>query len=180
MISLARLLPLLLALSLMLGGCGAAMKQRIEACKTGDWTQIGRTDGLDGAPPTFADRKDFCDDHADAKSPAAVDAAARYTAGWAQGNWDLWYALGGKDGQAGLQPSQYDRHAASDEVRKHQTPLNRPAYDAGWTFGNSEYWRDIGKREGTSGLPLSQKEANRGKAAASQLRFDEAAYADGW
>lgn len=173
-----RLLPLILA-SALLAGCQSTM-QRIADCKAGDWSVIGHKDGLSGEPHTYGDRKDFCDDHADAKTPAASDAAARYTAGWAQGNWDLWYALGGKDGQAGLQPSRYEQHAASDDIRKHKTPLNRPAYDAGWTFGNSGYWRDIGKREGTAGQPLMQKEASRDRAAAIQLRFDEAAYADGW
>jgi hypothetical protein len=173
-----RLLPLILA-SALLAGCQSTM-QRIADCKTGDWNVIGHKDGLSGEPHNYGDRKDFCDDHADAKTPGVADSAARYTAGWAQGNWDLWYALGGKDGQRALQASEYDRHTAGDDVRKHRTPLNRPAYDAGWIFGNSEYWKDIGKREGTSGLPSTQKEINRGKAAAIQLRFDEAAYADGW
>jgi hypothetical protein len=173
-----RLLPLLLA-SALLAGCQSTM-QRIADCKVGDWTVIGHKDGSTGEPPSYADRKDFCDDHADAKTPAASDAAARYLAGWAQGNWDAWYALGGVDGRQGLQPSLYDKHAASDEVRKHKTPLNRPAYDAGWTFGNSEYWKDIGNREGISGLPLTQREASRDRAAAIQLRFDDAAYSDGW
>ena len=179
MISLARLLPLLLALSLMLGGCGAAMKQRIEACKTGDWTQIGRTDGLDGAPPTFADRKDFCDDHGDDKKPAAADAGAHYMAGWEQGNREMWSAVGAIDGAKGL-PSQHAARAAGDEVRKRKTPLNQAAYDEGWLKGNSQYWEDIGKREGTEGMPLTQKEASRSRAAAAQLRFDEAAYTNGW
>lgn len=173
-----RLLPLIIA-STLLAGCQSTM-QRIADCKVGDWNVIGQKDGLMGEPAKFAERKDFCDDHAEARTPAATDAAGRYGAGWAQGNWDLWHALGSKDGQLGLQSSQYDRHAAGDEVRKHQTPLNRPAYDAGWTAGNSAYWRDIGKRDGTTGQPLAQKEASRGRATAMQLRFDEAAYSDGW
>ena len=173
-----RLLPLILAAAL-LAGCQSTM-QRIADCKVGDWNVIGHKDGIAGEPPGYADRKDFCDDHADAKTPAAADAAARYLAGWAQGNWDAWYALGSIDGRQALQPSQYDRHAAGDEVRKHKTPLNRPAYDAGWSFGNSEYWKDIGNREGIAGLPLTRKEASRDKAAALQLRFDDAAYANGW
>jgi hypothetical protein len=154
--------------------------QRIADCKVGDWNAIGHKDGLMGEPPGYADRKDFCDDHADAKTPAATDSSARYLAGWAQGNWDAWYALGSVDGRQGLQPSQYDKHAAADEVRKHNTPLNRPAYDGGWTFGNSEYWKDIGNREGIAGLPLTQKEASRSRAAAIQLRFDEEGYSNGW
>jgi hypothetical protein len=176
--TVVRLLALLLA-STSLAGCQSTM-QRIADCKTGDWNVIGHKDGLLGEPHNYGERKDFCDDHADARTPGVADSAARYTAGWAQGNWDLWYAMGSKDGQQALLPSQYDSRAASDDVRKHRTPLNRPAYDAGWTFGNSEYWKDIGKREGTSGLPQTRKEANRSKAAAIALRFDEAAYTDGW
>lgn len=180
MTAIRRLLPLLIVLPLVLGGCGASMKQRIEACKTGDWNQIGRTDGLDGAPAAFADRKDFCDGHGDDKKPAAADAAARYTAGWEQGNREMWSAVGAIDGAKGLPQSQYAVRAAGDEVRKRKTPLNQPAYDEGWIKGNSQYWEDTGKREGAEGMPLSQKEANRARAAAAQGRFDEAAYTNGW
>jgi hypothetical protein len=180
MISIARLLPLMLVLPLVLGGCGASMKQRIEACKTGDWNQIGRTDGLDGAPPTFADRKDFCDDHGDDKKPAGEDAGARYTAGWEQGNREMWAAVGAIDGAKGLQQSQYAVRAAGEEVRKRKTPLNQAGYDEGWLKGNSQYWEGIGKREGTDGLPLTKKEDSRARAATAQLRFDEAAYTNGW
>lgn len=177
---IARLLPLLVALPLLLGGCGAAIKQRIEACKTGDWTQIGKTDGLDGAPPTFADRKDFCNDHGDDKQPAAADAGARYTAGWEQGNREMWSAAGAIDGAKGLQQSQFAVRAAGEEVRKRKTPLNQPAYDEGWMRGNSRYWEDIGKGEGAEGLPLTRIEASRARAAAAPLRFDDAAYTNGW
>jgi hypothetical protein len=180
MIAIARLLPLIVALPLLLGGCGAAMKQRIEACKIGDWTQIGKTDGLEGAPPTFADRKDFCDDHGDDKKPAAADAGARYTAGWEQGNREMWSAVGAIDGKRGLQQSQYAVRAAGEEVRKRKTPLNQPAYDEGWFSGNSQYWEDIGRSEGADGKPLTRKEASRAQAATAQLRFDEAAYTNGW
>jgi hypothetical protein len=172
-----RLLPLILA-SALLAGCQSTM-QRIADCKVGDWNAIGHKDGLLGEPPSYADRKDFCDDHADARTPAASDSSARYLAGWAQGNWDAWHALGSIDGRQGQQ-AQYDKHAATEEVRKHKTPLNRPAYDAGWAFGNSEYWKDIGNRDGIAGLPLTQKEASRGKAAAIPLRFDDEAYSNGW
>jgi hypothetical protein len=167
-----RLIPILL----LLAGCQSHM-QRVADCKVGDWTAIGHKDGKSGEPANYAERKDFCDDHAD--KPAIADASTRYTAGWAQGNWDLWYALGGKDGEQGAQP-QYAKHAASEDVRKHKTPLNPNAYDAGWTAGNSTYWNDTGKREGTAGLPLTQKETNRSKAASTQLRFDDQAYTDGW
>lgn len=170
-------LPLILASALLAGCAGRA--ERIADCKLGDWTVIGQKDGVKGDPINYAERKDFCDDHADAKTPAA-DSAARYTAGWAQGNWDLWPTLGETDGQQGLQPSRYDVHANSDDVRKHKTPLNPAAYTAGWTIGNSAYWNGIGKREGTSGMPLTQKEVNRARAAVTQLRFDETAYANGW
>ena len=180
MISIARLLPLMLVLPLVLGGCGASMKQRIEACKAGDWNQIGRTDGLDGAPPAFADRKDFCDDHGDDKRPASADAGARYTAGWEQGNREMWSAVGAIDGAKGLQQSQYAVRAVGEEVRKRKTPLNQAAYDEGWLKGNSRYWEDIGKREGAEGLPLAKKEDSRARAATAQLRFDEAAYINGW
>jgi hypothetical protein len=169
---LISLIPLVAALA----GCQSHM-QRVADCKVGDWNAIGHKDGLLGEPANYAERKDFCDDHAD--KPAAVDAAAHYTSGWAQGNWDLWYSLGSKDGQLGSQ-AQYERHAASEEVRKHQTPLNPSAYSAGWTAGNTEYWTATGQREGASGLPLTQKEANRSKASAAQLRFDEQAYTNGW
>jgi len=153
--------------------------QRIADCKVGDWNAIGHKDGLMGEPQNYAERKDFCDDHADDKKPAAADAASMYTAGWAQGNWDMWSLLGQTDGQQGLQ-ARYETHASNDEIRKHKTPLNPSAYNAGWIIGNSAYWHGIGKREGTAGLPLTQKEASRTKAVVAQLRFDDAAYADGW
>ncbi|GJJ03285.1 hypothetical protein RugamoR64_38230 [Duganella rhizosphaerae] len=176
---LTRFRPLILALPLLLAGCQSTM-QRIADCKVGDWTAIGHKDGVRGEPSDYAERKDFCDDHADDKKPAAIGAEAQYIAGWAQGNWDLWSQLGQQDGGKGLQP-QYESHAASDDVRKHKTPLNRPAYDAGWAIGNSEYWKGLGKRSGTDGQPLSaQKDAARARAAGMQLRFDEAAYTDGW
>lgn len=176
---LTRFRPLILAAPLLLAGCQSTM-QRIADCKVGDWNAIGHKDGLQGESANYAERKDFCDDHADAKQPAASGAEAQYTAGWAQGNWDLWSQFGKADGGNGQQP-QFDAHVASEEVRKHNTPLNRPAYDAGWAIGNSEYWRGLGKRAGTDGQPLAaQKDAARAKAAGVQLRFDESAYSDGW
>ncbi|NYE60030.1 hypothetical protein FHW58_001182 [Duganella sp. 1224] len=167
-----RLIPLML----LLAGCQST-QQRIADCKVGDWTAIGHKDGVTGEPASYAERKDFCDDHAD--KPAATDAAARYAAGWAQGNWDAWQALGQQDGVQGQQP-RYEQRVGSDEVRKHKTPLNRPAYDAGWANGNTTYWRNTGLRDGTDGLPSTQKEPRRANAAAAQLRFDDAAYTDGW
>lgn len=176
---LTRFRPLILALPLLLAGCQSTM-QRIADCKVGDWAAIGHKDGVAGEPADYADRKEFCDDHADDKKPSAIGAEAQYTAGWAQGNWDLWSQLGQADGGKGLQ-AQYEAHAASDEVRKHKTPLNRPAYDAGWAIGNSDYWKNQGKHAGTDGQPLAaQKEAARARAAGMQLRFDEAAYTGGW
>ncbi|MRW82803.1 DUF2799 domain-containing protein [Pseudoduganella sp. FT26W] len=166
----------LISLLLLLAGCQST-QQRIADCKAGDWQAIGHKDGLMGEPASYAERKDFCEDHAD--KPAAADAAARYTAGWAQGNWDAWYAMGSSDGVQGQQP-QFELRANNDEVRKHKTPLNRPAYDDGWVAGNSNYWRNIGQREGVAGQPLTQKDSNRANAAAAQLRFDDAAYTDGW
>ena len=174
------LLPFILSVPLLLAGCGASMKARIEACKAGDWHQIGRTDGFEGAPADYVGRKDFCDDHGDEKKPALIDAAARYTAGWEEGNRDLWYAAGSIDGANGLRQSQFAVRAAADDIRKRKTPLNQRAYDDGWTRGNSQYWEGIGKREGTDGAPLSHKDANHDQAAAAQLRFDEAAYTNGW
>ncbi len=170
--TILRVIPLIL----LLAGCQST-QQRIADCKAGDWAIIGHKDGLAGGPASYAQRKDFCDDHAD--KPAAADAAARYTAGWAQGNWDTWQALGQQDGVQGLR-AQFEQRANSDEVRKHKTPLNRPAYDAGWADGNSTYWRNTGQRDGASGLPATQQEASRANAATAQLRFDDAAYADGW
>ncbi|MBV7534669.1 DUF2799 domain-containing protein [Duganella sp. sic0402] len=167
-----RLIPLLL----LLAGCQSHM-QRVADCKAGDWQAIGHKDGLMGEPASYGERKDFCDDHAG--KPAATDAAARYAAGWTQGNWDAWHALGSHDGVQGGQP-QFARAANTDEIRKHKTPLNRAAYDAGWTEGNSRYWQNLGQREGTAGMPLTQKEVNRDNAGAAQLRFDDAAYIDGW
>jgi hypothetical protein len=167
-----RLIPLIL----LLAGCQSHM-QRVADCEAGDWRVIGHKDGVMGEPASYADRKDFCDSHAD--KAAGQDAAALYQAGWVQGNWDAWHALGMHDGQQGAQ-AQFERHADSEERRKHQTPLNRPAYEAGWTEGNSRYWNAIGLREGTAGMPSKQKEASRASAAAAQLRFDEAAYVDGW
>jgi hypothetical protein len=170
--TIVRLIPVIL----LLAGCQST-QQRIADCKVGDWTAIGHKDGLLGEPANYADRKDFCDDHAD--KPAAADAAARYTAGWAQGNWDAWYLLGEQDGVQGQQP-QFEQRSNNDDVRKHKTPLNRPAYDGGWANGNSTYWRNTGQRDGASGQPSTQKDISRANAAAAQLRFDDAAYADGW
>ena len=109
-----RVLPLILAV--LLAGCSAAIKQRIAACKVGDWQQIGKTDGLEGAPPNFADRKDFCEDHDDGGKSATADAGARYTLGWEQGNAQMWTALGMADGARG-QPQQFAARAAGEEVR---------------------------------------------------------------
>lgn len=167
-----RLIPLLL----LLAGCQSHM-QRVADCKAGDWQAIGHKDGLMGEPANYVERKDFCDDHAD--KPATADAAARYAAGWAQGNSDAWQALGNSDGVQGAQP-QFDRHASSEAIRKHKTPLNRAAYDAGWTAGNARYWQNLGQKEGAEGKPLTQRDINRDSAGAAQLRFDDAAYTDGW
>lgn len=167
-----RLIPLLL----LLAGCHSHL-QRVADCKTGDWTAIGHKDGLMGEPANYAERKDFCDDHAD--KPSIADAAARYSAGWAQGNWDAWHALGSADGVQGTQ-SRFDQRANGEEIRKHKTPLNRAAYDAGWSAGNSRYWQNLGQKEGAQGKPLTQKDINRDNAAAAQLRFDDGAYTDGW
>ena len=176
---LTRLRPLILAMPLLLAGCQSTM-QRIADCKVGDWTAIGHKDGEAGERANYADRKEFCDDHADGKQPAANGSEAQYIAGWAQGNWDLWSGAGQKEGAKGLQPS-FDALAASESITQHKTPLNRPAYDAGWTIGNSDYWNGLGKRAGTDGQPLAaQKEAARARAAGMQLRFDEAAYVNGW
>ena len=45
-----RVLPLILAV--LLAGCSAAIKQRIAACKVGDWQQIGKTDGVEAVSYT--------------------------------------------------------------------------------------------------------------------------------
>jgi hypothetical protein len=176
---LRSLRPLIIALPLLLGGCQATM-QRIADCKVGDWSAIGHKDGMAGEVQNFAERKEFCDDHGDDKNKAGANASANYLAGWAQGNWDFWSERGRADGQQARLASQFEVHAASPEVRKNSTPLNRPAYDAGWMIGNSEYWQGLGKREGTAGMPLKQKEVNRANADAAHLRYDDAAYSSGW
>jgi hypothetical protein len=154
--------------------------QRIADCKVGDWNLIGHKDGIAGEPANFAERKEFCDDHADNKQ-AAAGADSLYAAGWNKGNWELWSGWGEQDGVKGLLPSQYEQHAASSDVRKHGTPLNRPAYDNGWTMGNSSYWHGIGRSAGIDGQPLAAPlEAGRSRAAAMQMRFDEAAFSSGW
>lgn len=177
----ARVLPLALPLILtaLLAGCSASIKQRIAACKVGDWQQIGKTDGLDGIPANFADRKDFCEDHDDGGKSATLDAGARYASGWEQGNGALWTAAGVADGARGL-PPQFAVRAASDEVRKRKTPLNQGAYDGGWLKGNSQYWEGIGKRDGVAGLPASARETSRSQAGQTGIRFDDAAYSNGW
>ncbi|WP_374361249.1 DUF2799 domain-containing protein [Pseudoduganella danionis] len=176
---LLRLRPLILALPFLLGGCAGTM-QRIADCKVGDWNLIGHKDGIAGEPANFAERKEFCDDHADNKQ-AAAGADSLYAAGWNKGNWELWSGWGEEDGVKGLLPTQYEQHAASSDVRKHGTPLNRPAYDNGWTMGNSSYWHGIGRSAGIDGQPLAAPlEAGRSRAAAMQMRFDEAAFSSGW
>ncbi|MFA9218338.1 MAG: DUF2799 domain-containing protein [Sphingomonadaceae bacterium] len=177
--TLRTLRPLLLALPLLLGGCQTTM-QRIADCKVGDWTNIGRKDGVAGEVQNFAERKEFCDDHGNDNAKAGAAAASSYGAGWEQGNWDFWAQRGRTDGQQARLVSAYDGHVASPAVRNNATPLNRPAYEAGWLAGNADYWQGLGKREGTAGLPLQQKEINRQNAAAAALRFDETAYASGW
>jgi len=166
----------LFVLPLLLAGCETTM-QRIAACKAGDWKTIGYDDGLAGKAADFAERKEFCDAHNDDKAKAGDAAAADYKAGWAQGNWNLWAALGEQDGGKGL-PSQFSARVADPKADK--VPLNPEAYDSGWAKGNSEYWRRLGLQEGTAGKSLQQKDANRRNAEASQLRFDEMAYSDGW
>lgn len=168
---------LILALPLLLAGCQATM-ERIADCKAGDWNSIGHKDGAGGERQNFAERKEFCDSHDGDKGKS--DAGAGYLAGWAQGNWDFWSSRGVADGRLALPQSQYDGQINSAEVRKNNTPLNRPAYDAGWMIGNSEYWNGAGKRDGTEGKPATQKEAARTRAASQNIRYDEAAYISGW
>lgn len=174
----SRVVPLIIAL--LLTACSASMKQRIAACKVGDWQQIGNTDGLDGAPPNFTERKDFCDDHGDGARPAAADAGARYTAGWEQGNAALWTSVGLADGARALPQSQFTVRAASEEVRKRQTPLNQRAYDDGWLKGIAQYWEGIGKRDGVAGQPATDQNVSRASADQAGIRFDEIAYGNGW
>ncbi|KQQ45136.1 hypothetical protein ASF61_20735 [Duganella sp. Leaf126] len=173
----ARVVPLIVAV--MLAGCSAAIKQRIADCQVGDWQQIGRKDGLDGAPPNFAERKDFCDDHADSGKSAAADAGARYTAGWELGNTQMWTAVGVADGARGM-AQQFAARAAGEEVRQRKTPPNQRAYDDGWLRGNAQYWEGIGKRDGVAGRPLTGKDASRSQADQTGIRFDDAAYDSGW
>jgi len=131
--SFARLF--LFVLPLLLAGCQTTM-QRIAACKAGDWKTIGYDDGIAGNAQDFAGRKDFCDAHSDDKAKAGDAAAADYQAGWAQGNWNLWAAMGEEDGSKGL-PSQFAARTADHKMEK--VPLNPQAYDSGWAKGNSEY-----------------------------------------
>lgn len=165
------------SLALLLAGCSASMQQRIAACKAGDWRQIGQTDGADGAPPNFAERKEFCEGKGGA--PAAADSQAHYTAGWQQGNAERWSAAGLADGAHGAL-SQFAVLAASDDVRKRRTPPNPAAYDEGWLKGNALWWEGHGKRAGVAGEPLASGELHRSNASATGLRFDEAAYGNGW
>jgi hypothetical protein len=174
----SRVVPLLIVL--MLTACSASMKQRIAACKVGDWQQIGNTDGLDGAPPNFTERKDFCDGHGDGAKPAAADAAARYTAGWEQGNAAMWTSVGLADGARALPQSQFTVRAASEEVRKRQTPLNQRAYDDGWLKGIAQYWEGVGKRDGVAGQQATDQNVSRASADQAGIRFDEIAYGNGW
>lgn len=170
--TLALLLPLLLA------GCQTTM-QRIADCKAGDWNMIGHKDGVAGENQNFAERKDFCADYETDKAKA--DSAGNYLAGWVQGNWDFWSGRGVADGRLALPIGQFEARLASDEVRKNNTPLNRPAYESGWNIGNGEYWNGLGKRDGTAGLPLgSQTDNARHLAQGKQIRFDEASYVSGW
>jgi poly-gamma-glutamate capsule biosynthesis protein CapA/YwtB (metallophosphatase superfamily) len=118
---------LLFVIPLLLAGCQTTM-QRIAACKAGDWKTIGYDDGLAGKAADFAERKEFCDAHNDDKAKAGDAAAADYQAGWAQGNWNLWAALGEEDGSKG-QLSQFEVRTAQLEGAK--APQNRPAYDSG-------------------------------------------------
>ena len=171
------LISLAIALSLLLAGCQST-RERVADCKTGDWRTIGHKDGFAGTPPNFAERKEFCEGVESAKGSA--DAAANYQAGWAQGNWDVWSEMGRSDGRNALQLTQFGVHAGAAEVRKNNTPLNRPAYEAGWAIGISEYWDNIGKRDGTAGKPLTAQEAARSAAAGQGIHFDDAAYATGW
>ncbi|MES2297096.1 MAG: DUF2799 domain-containing protein [Pseudomonadota bacterium] len=172
--------PLILAAAIgsafLLAGCDGTM-QRVADCKAGDWGGIGHKDGHAGLGQNFGERKDFCASHeGDQGGP---DAAARYLAGWAQGNWDLWSETGRADGARGL-PAQFEGGAASAELRQKQTPPNRSAYDAGWVVGNGDYWENAGKHDGGVGKPLAQREAQAAQAGARALRFDGAAYARGW
>src|SRR6266571_933716 len=134
------LISLAIALSLLLAGC-QSMREQVADCKTGDWRVIGHKDGFAGAPPKFAERKEFCEGVESAKGLA--DPATNYQAGWAQGNWDAWSVIGQADGRNALPLSQFELRAYAADVRKNNTPLNRPAYEAGWAIGNSEYWDNV-------------------------------------
>ncbi|NVD97896.1 DUF2799 domain-containing protein [Massilia sp. BJB1822] len=171
------LTPFILSLPLLLSGCQSTM-QRIADCKAGDWRVIGQKDGAAGEKADYAERKQFCEGY-DSKA-AGADPAAAYTAGWAQGNWDFWFARGATDGRAAKTISSYDQHLVSEDVRKKETPPGKPAYEAGWMQGNTDYWNGIGKRKGAEGQPLGIKEESRGQAEAMHIRFDEAGFTAGW
>lgn len=168
--------PLLLTLTLTLAGCQSTM-QRIADCKTGDWRVIGHKDGASGEKADFADRKDFCDDH----QTIAADAAASYAGGWSAGNAEFWSSRGEADGRAAIPlTAAWEQRAASEEVRKKNTPQSRPAYESGWMLGNSAYWTDLGRKEGTAGQSHTRREQARAQAVRQTIRFDEQAYDQGW
>jgi hypothetical protein len=178
MIVIPRSLLALAACTLALGVAGCAQtRQRIADCKTGDWRVIGAKDGNAGTPVRFLESKEFCDEYQAGQVAGAP--LADYTAGWAQGNWDFWSARAQADGRAGL-AAQVDARAASAEVAKQHTPVNRQAYDAGWLIGNAAFWDGVGKRDGVAGQPRSEQRAAASQAAQVAGRFDAAAYAAGW
>jgi hypothetical protein len=173
-----RLTPLLLTLPLLLAGCAGTL-QRVADCKLGDWVAIGQKDGEGGAAPDFGGRKQFCDNYENDKNRDA-SAALNYSTGWGQGNSKLWAEKGLAAGRQGAPLSQFELAAASDEVRKHKTPLNRGAYEDGWLRGNTLYWEGVGKRDGVAGGPLSFQTAAQHRATLEAIRFDGVAYGAGW
>jgi hypothetical protein len=151
--------------------------QRVADCKVGDWNAIGHKDGLLGEPANYAERKDFCDDHADKPAPPmpprATPPAGHKGIGTCGTRWAA--RMASLDRWPSMNATPPAKRCASIRRRS----IHRPT-SAGWIAGNTEYWTATGQRDGASGQPLTQKEANRSKASAAQLRFDEQAYTNGW
>lgn len=168
-------LLLLATVVFSLSACQGTML-RVNDCKAGDWGVIGNKDGDQGFDPRFEERKKFCANVDEGKIKA--DSAGNYQAGWEQGNFQYWRRLGTQDGLAAKPVSSFAGQAASESVKKNNTPLHQLAYKQGWISGNADYWRGVGDQDGVAGHPASGENARAAEGQA--IGFNRLSYLDGW
>ncbi|CAN5836558.1 hypothetical protein BH11PSE12_BH11PSE12_00800 [soil metagenome] len=156
-------------------GCQSTML-RVNDCKAGDWGMIGNKDGDQGLEQRFEERRKFCANIDEAK--INQESMNYYRAGWEQGNFQFWRRLGEQDGVAARSVSHFADQAASEIVKKNNTPLHQLAYQQGWNSGNADYWRGLGDQDGAAGHPASGENARATEGQA--IGFNRLSYLEGW